>query len=181
MTPFSPNATIIHGTNLYLQKTLNMFNDGSWKTVLATNAGLGLDISSDGFADIVFKIADPGTIATFTTDLIDFKTHVWARGNLTATNGHLTVATAGKKLRIKEDAAGGSASMGTNRIAGGDVTVSTTAVAANSRIFISNISPNGDVGFPYIHSITPGVGFVITNTSATDNSILAWWIIDPAP
>lgn len=90
----------------------------------------------------------------------------------------LSITTVGKTVGIKE---GTNAKMGTATLAAGTVTVSTTAVAANSRIMLTPQSlgtilrPTG-VG---VTARTVGTSFVITSMDSTDTSTIAWVILDP--
>lgn len=99
-------------------------------------------------------------------------------GDLQA-QANLIVNTVGKGLLIKE---GTNATMGTATLSSGVVTVSTTAVTANSRIFITD---NGgtitNIGSLYISARTAGTSFVITSTNVLDASTVAWMIVEPAP
>lgn len=101
---------------------------------------------------------------------------------LTATTGSfsgaVSIATAGKSVGIKE---GSNAKMGVAILSGGTATVSTTAVAASSRIMLTpqslgTISRPTGVG---VTARTPGTSFVITSSDITDTSTIAWLIIDP--
>lgn len=91
--------------------------------------------------------------------------------------GDVRVGTAGKGLFIKE---GSNAKMGTAVLVGGTVTVSTTAVGTNSRIFLCSNVDGGTPGFLRVTTITNATSFVITSSSGTDTSTVAWIIIDPA-
>lgn len=95
-------------------------------------------------------------------------------------NGNLAVSTVGKGLQIKE---GSNATMGQATFTGtGDVTVATTAVTANSRIFLSYASVVSTIvtGALYIQSITPGTSFRLRSTGSADDSTVNWLIIEPA-
>jgi hypothetical protein len=70
--------------------------------------------------------------------------------------------------------------MGVATLVAGTVTVNTTAVAANSRIFLTINTPGGTVGAVYISARTAGTSFAITSTSATDTSTVAWLILSPS-
>src|SRR5262249_39141703 len=96
-------------------------------------------------------------------------------GNTTV-NGNLTLGTVGNEFSIKE---GTNASMGAATLALGTVTVNTTAVTANSRIFLTIQSAAGVIGTPYISARTAGTSFTITSTSALDTSKIAWLIVEP--
>lgn len=91
----------------------------------------------------------------------------------------VSVTTAGYGLAVKE---GSNAKMGTATLAAGTVTVSTTAVTANSRIFLT-VQSLGTILVPVavaVTSRTAGASFVITSADVTDTSVVAWMIVEPA-
>ena len=90
--------------------------------------------------------------------------------------GGLQILTVGKSLGIKE---GTNAKMGTATLAAGTVVVSTTAVAANSRIFLTGNADGGAPGWLRVSARTAGTSFTITSSSGTDTSTVAWVILDP--
>lgn len=99
-------------------------------------------------------------------------------GNITATNGNVVLGTAGNKLSI---ATGANASMGTSvAMTAGTVTVSTTAVTASSKIFLSANTPGGTQGVlsAPTASIVAGTSFVINSSNAADTSTVNWLIIN---
>lgn len=57
------------------------------------------------------------------------------------------------------------------------VTVTTTGVTANSRVFLTIQAPAGTPGAPYVASITPGTGFTV-KSAAGDTSTVAWFLVD---
>jgi hypothetical protein len=89
-------------------------------------------------------------------------------------NGNIRISGV-NGLRITE---GSNATMGVATLSSGTVTVSTTKVDANSRIFLTDQSGSGTPGTPYISSRSNGASFTITSTSASDNSTVAWWIVE---
>lgn len=94
--------------------------------------------------------------------------------------GHVIIGTVGKGLRVKE---GSGATMGTATLNGTtNVVVGTGAVTASSRIFLT-IQSKGAVtpGIPYLVSKSAGASFTIVSTVASDNSVVAWLIVEPAP
>ena len=103
------------------------------------------------------------------------------------TNGNLVIGSIGKGLQIKT---GSNAKMGRAVLAAGVVTVSTTAVTANSHIFISkgltNASTEMAVSINY-ENIVAGTSFDIRarrsnmNTATGDLSNIDWMIVEPAP
>lgn len=75
---------------------------------------------------------------------------------------------------------GAGARMGTAVLAGGTVTVNTTAIGANSVVMLTTQAPGGTVGAPYVSARTAGTSFTITSTSASDTSTVGWRILDPS-
>lgn len=99
-------------------------------------------------------------------------------GALTALNGNLVLTAAGNKVFI---GTGANASIGTSAaMVAGTVTVNTTAVTANSLIFVSRNTPGGTTGnlSAPSGSIVPGVSFAINSSSATETSTVNYWIIN---
>lgn len=97
-------------------------------------------------------------------------------GAITATNGNLVLGTAGNKLSITT---GSNASIGQSvNMIGGTTTVSTTAVTANSLIFLTNGAPGGTIGTLSVGTITAGTSFVINSSSSSDTSKVNWWIVN---
>lgn len=100
-------------------------------------------------------------------------------GNLSLFGTSLTLGTAGGTLLIKE---GANASSGAAPLVAGTVTVNTTKVTANSRIQLS-VQALGTVAAPKAVGVTArvaGTSFTITSADATDTSVIAWHIIEPA-
>lgn len=97
--------------------------------------------------------------------------------NTFVTEGDLIVDVAGKGLNVRE---GANARMGLATLAAGTVVVSTTAVTANSRIFLTEQSTGGTPGAVRVSARTAGTSFTITSTSGTDTSTVAWLIVEPA-
>lgn len=97
----------------------------------------------------------------------------------TKLQGTVTLPVAGNGILIKE---GTNATMGTATLSAGTVTVNTTAVTANSRIFLTvNGGTLTNVGSTYISARTAGTSFAISSTNVLDASQVAWIIIEPAP
>jgi hypothetical protein len=91
--------------------------------------------------------------------------------------GNIILSTAGDGLLIKE---GSNACMGIATLSSGTVTVSTTKVTANSRIFLtmqSCVSPTA-VG---ISARVAGTSFTILSSSLMSTDTVAWMIVEPAP
>jgi len=102
-----------------------------------------------------------------------------AGGADVTTTGDVIMSAAGKGLRIKEG--GAAAKMGTLTLNGTtEVTVATTAVTANSRIFLSVQEPGGTpAGACYVSSRVAGTSFGVKGV-ALDTSIVAWLIVEPS-
>lgn len=92
------------------------------------------------------------------------------------TEGNLIADVAGKGLTVRE---GANARMGTATLTAGTVVVSTTAVTANSRVFLTAQNTGGTPGALRVSARTAGTSFTITSTSGTDTSSVAWMIVEP--
>lgn len=81
-------------------------------------------------------------------------------------------------LKLKTN--GGAPRLGTATLVAGTVTVSTTAISANSKVFLSVDTPGGTQGFLSAPnaSYTAGTSFVINSSSGTDTSTVNWMIVD---
>ena len=102
---------------------------------------------------------------------------LWVKaGDTEFTNGNLTFGTAGNKINM---ATGSNASAGTSgAMTAGTITISTTAVTANSLIFLTHASLGGTQGILSVGTITAATSFVINSSSATDTGTVNWWIIN---
>lgn len=98
--------------------------------------------------------------------------------NSTLLSGELQLNTAGKGLSIKE---GSNARMGVATLSGGTVVVSTTAVTANSRIFLTQQTVSGvSVATAVaITARTAATSFTISSANVLDTSDIAWMIVEP--
>lgn len=71
-------------------------------------------------------------------------------------------------------------SMGMATLNHGTVTIPTQRVSSSSRIFLTvNFPGTGTVGFPYVFSRSAGSGFTILSSSLSDNSRVAWLVMEP--
>lgn len=96
----------------------------------------------------------------------------------TKLEGSVTLPVAGNGVLIKE---GTNATMGTATLSGGTVTVNTTKVTANSRIFLTiNGGTLTNVGSTYISARSAGTSFTISSTNVLDASQVAWLLFEPA-
>ncbi|MFI9803821.1 glycosyl hydrolase family 28-related protein [Streptomyces sp. NPDC052301] len=105
----------------------------------------------------------------------------WARlgaAQIGSTDSDIVAGLAGKGIKVKE---GTNAKMGTLTLNGATaVKVTTTAVTASSRIFLTIQSPGGTPsGVAYVASRTPGTSFTVKGM-AGDTSVVAWLIVEPA-
>lgn len=89
--------------------------------------------------------------------------------------GDIQLMATGKKLIIPT---GSNASVGASVLVGGTVTVSTTAVGATSKIFLTNGVTGGIPGIPSVGTITGGTSFIINSSNPADTSTINWWIIN---
>jgi len=104
-------------------------------------------------------------------------------GNITATNGNLVLGTAGNKIvstSVATTTTAGANSFGSVALVGGTATVATTAVTANSLIFLTS-QALGTVTVASALDVTAktaGTSFVITASQGTDTSTIAWMIVN---
>lgn len=125
----------------------------------------------------------PGSLTTTTTlaagtTLTAGTTITATLGAITATNGNLVLGHAGNKILITT---GTNASAGTTAaMTSGSIVVSTSAVTANSLIFMT-ANTLGTVTAPsafYVSARTAGTSFTITASQATDTSTVNWFLIN---
>lgn len=98
-------------------------------------------------------------------------------GDQTVT-GDVILSAAGNGVKVKE---GSNATMGTGVLVAGTVTINTTKVTANSRIFLTVQVAGGTQGILSVGTVTAGTSFVINSTNAADTSTVAWIIVEPSP
>ena len=89
--------------------------------------------------------------------------------------GNIILTEQGNKLKI---ATGNNASLGSNALLNGNITINTTAVTADSIIIYSVKTAIGTQGFLSQGITIIGSSFSINSSSATDNSLINWWIIN---
>jgi hypothetical protein len=99
-------------------------------------------------------------------------------GGVCCVSAPLAVVGAGNGLRVAE---GSNAKMGTATLNGTTaVVVSTTAVTASSRIFLTINTPGGTPASPYVFARSAGTSFSIKSTGASDTSTVAWLVMEPS-
>lgn len=131
-----------------------------------------------------------GTVSA-TTTITAGTTLTATLGNITATNGNIVKNTAGNKdvyTSVATTTAAGANSAGTVTLVGGTATVSTTAIAAGSKVRLTRQSVGATganpLGMLSVGTIVAATSFVINGWSATDATALAatdvssiWWEI----
>lgn len=115
--------------------------------------------------------------ATTNGRLTDSSSLAYTSGTGLLVSDNVKLTTAGNGLYVKE---GTNATMGTAVLVAGTVTVNTTKVTANSRIFLTAQTPGGTVGAVYVSARTAGTSFAITSLNVLDTSTIAWMIVEPA-
>jgi hypothetical protein len=160
---FPGGATIggnssVSGT-LSLQDSINVTNSslGSFLLYLSGTGGFNIAANNSGTPKYFQMSGSDGSITI---------------------DGSLIARNLGYGVRIKE---GSNAKMGVATLVGGSAVVSTTAVAANSRIQLTGNSDGGTPGWLRVSTRTAGTSFTIQSSSGTDTSTVAWIIFDPAP
>ncbi len=105
---------------------------------------------------------------------------VTAATGLVATAGNLSLNGVTSKININASTAA-TASLGTtSALTGGAITVSTTAITANSLVFFTT-NTLGTITAPGSYRVsarTPGVSFDIQSSSPADTSTVDYWIIN---
>jgi hypothetical protein len=142
------------------------------------NAGeraFGLRVQGQG--NDRWKITSSGTMSWGPGSATQDVSLARVNGNqLQVQTGDLDIVTAGRGLQIAE---GSNAKMGTATLSAGTVVVSTTAVTANSRIYLTAQTSGAAPGALRVSARTAGTSFTITSTSGTDTSSVAWLIVEP--
>jgi hypothetical protein len=96
------------------------------------------------------------------------------------TQGDVSVRSAGNGLQVSE--VGGGAKQGVTTLVAGAKVVANANVTASSRIFLT-VQSLGTVTAPKAVAVTArtvGTSFTITSADATDTSVVAWEIFEPA-
>ncbi len=99
-------------------------------------------------------------------------------GDVNSSTGNILVSTIGKGLQVKT---GANSKVGTAVLSAGSATVANTSITANSRIFVTSNTDGGTPGWLRVSTKTVGTSFVITSSSATDTSTVAWVIVESIP
>lgn len=116
------------------------------------------------------------------TDMVDF---LWENAALNTDAsvrrraqfpGDVVLSQVGSGLMITE---GTNARMGVATLVAGTVIVTTTAVTANSRIFLTAQNSGGTHGNLTVSTRTAATSFTITSSSSLDTRQVAWMIVEP--
>jgi hypothetical protein len=137
-----------------------------------------IQVDAGSYATVCGMTFVTANLFTGTTQILDDgTTGAMTINGTTLVNNNLKINTVGNGLFVKE---GTNAKMGTATLVAGTVTVSTTAVTANSRIMLTGQNASGTAGSLGISARTSGTSFTILSTSSTDTRLVAWFIIEPA-
>jgi len=125
------------------------------------------------------RIAITNTNSSSTSRIVDYLVGGTSVFSIDTT-GNTRLGVAGAGIYIKE---GTNATSGVATLVAGTVTVNTTKVTANSRIYLTRQTTSGTLGTSVdVTARTAGTSFTITsNGSILDTSDVAWVIIEPAP
>lgn len=147
------------------------FFDGAWLTIVTGDSTPRLNIETGGAMSW-----GPGNAAR-DTNLFRSAPDTLTTDDTFTVGTNLKLTNAGGGLYVKE---GGNATMGASTLVGGTVTVNTSKVGANSRIFLTGQGAGGTVGFLRVSARVNGTSFTILSSSATDTRSVAWLIVEPA-
>ena len=147
------------------------YDGSSWKTTgrLGYKTAEAWSVGNNG-TSIEFYTT-PTTTASFVNSV-----EINANGDLNALTGNVNIGTIGKTLTIKGGANAKSGTFTANGVTA--VTVSSTAITANSLIIFTLKTVGGTVGaYPTVKTITPSTGFTVACT-ALDTSVYNWGVIE---
>ena len=182
--PFAINGPGTNGETFYCD------NNGSWTLDSNTSGVAGATIlSRNGYYDSIFKMSFANATQLETFDLgdtyftiADGTSGTWltltestgaVQLNALTTTGNLTLSTVGKTILLK---GGSNAASGTVKLSGGVGTITSTAITANSVIFFSLVTPNGNPS-TYQPLATVSAGSATVTSAPTDNSTYNWAMI----
>lgn len=96
-------------------------------------------------------------------------------GDINIVGGDAYFGTLGKTITMPT---GANAAAGTVTLTNGQATVYTTALDANSIVFATIQAPSGTFGGIAVTNKVTSTSFEIRSSSATDASVVGWWIMD---
>lgn len=149
-------------TSSFTNRSIVLTSAYDYRAFYCTN-NIGHAFYSEGTAQNHF--VGRTTIGTTTDNTVD----------ILQIKGDVILTDAGNKIKI---GTGSNASVGTGTLSGGTATISTTAVTANSLIFIQYTGTLTNSGQLTISSKTAATSFVVTSTNASDANTFNWWIIN---
>lgn len=165
------------GTERIRWGTTSMNFADAYNLVLGTTTGTKFGTATNqkiGFFNATPIIQPANTVAI---DTLLVNLGLRASGGMSIFDTDIKANVVGKGLYVKE---GTNATMGTATLVAGNVTVNTTKVTANSRIFLAHQNNSGTIGFVTVSARTAGTSFTITSSSVLDTSNIAWIIFEPA-
>jgi hypothetical protein len=120
-------------------------------------------------------VAAAGSISSVSTDNRDELVRMESRGVLRI-GKDLTIDTLTGAVKHRE---GTNAIQGVATLVAGTVTVNTTRVTANSRIFLTGQNASGTHGELGVSARVAGTSFTITSSNGADTRDVAWYILEP--
>jgi hypothetical protein len=157
----------------------NSITVGNLSYTTAANYGT-LSLNGSGGAEIDFKTGGAVSWGIYNIGSASLRFFSGSTDYMIITSVNVQIAgdikstIVGKGLYLKE---GTNAVMGTSTLVAGTVTVNTTKVTANSRIFINISTPGGVQGITS-YTISAGTSFTVTSTNVADTSSFNWVIIE---
>lgn len=150
---------------------------GGGNTTIGTATGLLMPTGFDSYAGTNFGVRVQGVTADNYLNKLAVGTasNTAAAGLLLDVNGQVGITAIGSGLSVAE---GLNAKMGLATLVGGTVTVNTTAVTANSRVFHAAQIAGGTMGVVSVQNVIPGTSFDLISTDPGDTSTVAWMLVE---
>lgn len=173
LTVSPTNATIAGAGSLTVASNTSAFlvsdpSGGQWRVQNLLGSTIG-SIGTSVDTAVVRWNGTTGSALQSSGVLIDVFNNVTVPGNL-------LLNTVGKGIQVKEGVTPTIAKQGTAVLAGGTATVSNSGITAVSRIFLTVDTVGGTPGWLRVSAKNVGTSFVITSSSGTDTSTVAWFI-----
>lgn len=150
-----------------------LLSSGSGSVVAVNGTTNQITVNTAGgiaTASLPASVVAPGSV-TATTSLTA------TLGNITATNGNLVLNTAGNKLVINAATPTASSVGTTDQMTGGNVTITSSAITASSKIIYSRRAATGGQGEIAI-SAQAGGSATLTSSDNTETSTFDYLIIN---
>lgn len=174
---FTPTSNLNDCTNVrYITGSTHTVVNGFGSESLTAPSSDGIRFMYGGEAAHRSSIGPLGLLLGGGVGEFDVKLYRSA-ADILATDDDFAIKTLGKGLQIKE---GANAKMGRATLVAGTIVVVTTAVTANSEIFLTCQTPGGTPGFLRVSARTGGTNFTILSSNAADTSVVAWFIVEPS-